>query len=91
VTHLLEAETIKVSGQEMETQKSSNSATRVALLQARAPARRDLGREFPSLVPTEQKDQSPTAFNLTFGTVRVGVSDGCIVRAETKACSRSVR
>jgi len=52
----------------------------VASLQARAPARSERGSEFQSLGPTEQKDRSPTVFNLKFGAVRVGVSDNCNVR-----------
>jgi len=47
----------------------------VASVQAKAPARREGGREFQDLVPDEHKDRSPTVFNLTVGTAKVGKSD----------------
>ena len=47
----------------------------VASVQARAPARREGGREFQALGPDEQKDRSPTVFNLKVGTAKVGFSD----------------
>jgi len=47
----------------------------VASVQASEPARREDGREFQALVPDEQKDRSPTVFNLKVGTAKVGKSD----------------
>jgi len=71
-----------VSGKETKTQRVV-TVPGVAPLQARAPARRECGSEFQSLGTTEQKDRSPTVFNLKFGTVRVGVSDDRNARAGT--------
>ena len=47
----------------------------VASVQARAIARREGGREFQVLGPDEQKDRSPTVFNLKVGTAKVGESE----------------
>jgi len=47
----------------------------VASVQARAPARREGGREFQVLGSDAQKDWSPTVFNLKVGTAKVGSSD----------------
>ncbi len=47
----------------------------VASVQARAPARREGGREFQALGPAEQKDRSPTVFSLNSGAAKVGKSD----------------
>ena len=47
----------------------------VASVQARVPARREGGREFQALGPDEQKDRSPTVFNLKVGTAKVGKSE----------------
>jgi len=47
----------------------------VASVQARAPARREGGREFQALGPDAQKDRSPTVFNIKVGTAEVGKSD----------------
>jgi len=46
-----------------------------ALVQAKAPVRREYGSEFHSLCPTEHKDQLPAVPNLKRGTARVGVSE----------------
>jgi len=57
----------------------------VASVQARAPARREAGREFQALGPNAQKDRLPTVYTLKVGTVKVGKSDealstnGCII------------
>jgi len=42
---------------------------------ARAPARKEGGREFLALGLDEQKDRSPTVFSLKVGTAKVGKSD----------------
>ena len=63
----------------------------VASVQARAPVRREGGREFQALGPAEQKDRSPTVFNLKDGTAKVGKSDDLNVRTGVKSLSSSVR
>ena len=63
----------------------------VASVQARAPARREGGREFQALGPAEQKDRSPTVFNLKDGTAKVGKSDDLNVRTGIKSLSSSVK
>jgi len=47
----------------------------VPSVQARAPARREGGREFHAPVPDVQKERSPTVFNLKVGTAKAGLSD----------------
>ncbi len=63
----------------------------VASAQARVPARRECGREFHILGPTEQKDRSPTVFSLKWGTASVGEWDDLKARAGTKSFSSSAR
>jgi len=47
----------------------------VASVQARAPEQREGGREFQALGPDEQKDRSPTVFNLKVCRAKEGKSD----------------
>jgi len=57
----------------------------VALVQAKAPGRRESGRKFQALGPDEQKDRSPTVLNLKVGTPKVGKSDDLKVRTGVRS------
>ena len=63
----------------------------VASVQARAPARREAGREFQALGHVEQKDRSPTVFSLKVGTAKEGKSDDLRARTGVKSLISSVR
>jgi len=69
----------KASDQEVETQKSSNSAS-IGI--ATRPSRKEWGSEFQSPCLTEQNDRSANRLQFKNGNFRVGVSDDGNFRAE---------
>jgi len=56
-------------------QSRAETVPGVTSVQARAPARRESGREFQALGPEAQTDRSLTVFNLKAGTAEVEKSD----------------